>query len=353
MLKVIWEFVKLGFKVWKVFFWISLLFIGYFCMLSLVTVTTLITRNEQPKIVIPNGELAPVAFGNPFLPYRDVTPRVTGQTLHGYTEWHGTLAGTWEGIDYSTPSGTTLYAPEICPCVVSAVGFDGWIGPYDTDPNSKGTSYILLISEDNQYKVMYQHGIYTVTPGTIVAPGVEIGKEANVGNSTGPHTHVSVKKNNTAIAANKYDNTAIIVKTGNKDIQHTSRHGNYGSVLSNYNNVGIRMSHYDPSLGGINCDSDCSTMASGDKVKDWVLGQNGKFAAACPQEWPMRTNIRINKITFVCSDRGSYINCYAPGDYDPALKTTATSSYCWIDALGSFGYDYGELVVPSEWGFIK
>lgn len=347
LFSIISPFLKLGWKVIKAYLLISLFFICWFFTIFIVGIAS------NSKQIITGGNLAPVALGNPFLPYRDITPNVSTAELHGYTAWTGgTLSGTWEGIDYSTPEGTPLYAPFVCPCVVESVGFDNWVGPYDTNPDSKGTSYILLSTEDGQYKIMYQHGIYTVKPGNIVAPGVQIGTEASIGNSTGAHTHVAIKKNNVAIAANEYDNTAFVAKTGTKSISHTGKSGNYGSVLQSYENVQLSMSHYDPSLGGINCDSDCTTMASGEKVSSWVLGQDGKYAAACPQEWPSGTEIRVDDITFVCKDTGGYINCYNIGDYDPAYKANSTVQHCWIDALGSFGYTYGQLVPSENWGFI-
>jgi len=197
------------------------------------------------------------------------------------------------------------------------------------------------------------HGDYTVSPGDIVAPGTRIGTEASHGNSSEAHTHVEVQKNGIYVDPRKFDNTAFVTSTGTKDTQHTGKHGDYGSVLSSYNGVQLRMSYYDPGLGGINCDNDCTTMASGEKVAAWTLGQNGIYAAACPQEIPMGTKIRVNEITFKCLDRGSYINCYDIGDYDPAMRSNATLQYCWIDTLGSFGYSYGDLVPANSWGFIK
>lgn len=338
----IWPAIKFGIRVLKLFLFVGLFF-------SCFMFTMLIVGNASKPTV--SGNLAPVAFGNQFLPYRDVTPTISTGKLHGYTEWSGEYAGTWEGIDYSTPEGTPLYAPFVCPCVVSANGFDGWIGPYDNNPVSQGTSYIVLETEDGQYTIMYQHGRYTAEPGSILAPGVQFGTEASIGNSTGPHSHIAIKKNGQTISAVDYDNTALVVETTTKEIVHTGKQGNYGSVLNTYANVSLRMSHYDPSLGGVNCDNDCSTMASGDKVSEWALGKDGMFAAACPQEWPFGTKLRVNGTTFVCRDTGGYINCYNTGDYDPAMKNTAQSNYCWIDTLGSFGYGYGDLV--SDWKFIK
>lgn len=115
----------------------------------------------------------------------------------------------------------------------------------------------------------------------------------------------------------------------------------------------LRLSWYDPALGGINCDSDCSTMASGDKTASWVGGKNGVFAAACPREWGWQTGTRfqVMGMNFECRDTGGWIACYEPGEYDPALKTNATEPYCWIDAMTPRQLaGYGEFT--SDWGFI-
>ncbi len=108
----------------------------------------------------------------------------------------------------------------------------------------------------------------------------------------------------------------------------------------------LRASHYIPSLGGINCDSDCTTMASGDKVAWWINGRNGVHAAACPREWGWRHGVRftIDGTMFECRDTGGWINCYTPGEYDPALKRSADTSYCWVDLLGNWGIPYGTLI---------
>lgn len=127
--------------------------------------------------------------------------------------------------------------------------------------------------------------------------------------------------------------------------------GNHGSVLTGYEGVDLRMSHYIPSEGGINCDADCSTMASGDNVIEWLGGKNGRFAAACPQEWGSGTMFVVEGVTFECRDHGGWINCYKPGDYDPALEKHAMSFYCWVDTLGDQGYTYGDTV--SDWYFTE
>lgn len=115
----------------------------------------------------------------------------------------------------------------------------------------------------------------------------------------------------------------------------------------------LRISWYDPALGGTNCDSDCSMMASGDKVASWIGGRDGIHAAACPRElgWRHGEQFVINDTVFECRDTGGWINCYDPGEYDPALKQTADRRYCWVDLLGDWGIPYGTLTY--EWSRVR
>lgn len=107
----------------------------------------------------------------------------------------------------------------------------------------------------------------------------------------------------------------------------------------------LRISWYDPSLGGTNCDSDCTTMASGDKVASWIGGRGGVYAAACPRSggWHHGLRFSVGNNVFECRDTGGWINCYQPGMYDPALKRNADQSYCWVDLLGNWGIPYSTL----------
>jgi len=238
----------------------------------------------------------------------------------------------YSGWDYTTECNDTLYSPLPGAGVVTKIGDDGTGNPEIRIEGDAGSVGLL-------------HGRYTlVTPGDIVIGGVTpIGYNDTIGNSSGCHAHISWHPNPNW-------NPKIYNQTGT--VQHTGRHGNYGSVLSSYDGVKLRVSSYRPSEGGINCDSDCSTMASGDKVASWALGKNGVYAAACPQEWPMRTHFQLEGITYECADRGGYINCYAPGDFDPTLGGhTATDSYCWVDVLGDSGFTYGDKT--DNWRFIK
>lgn len=131
-------------------------------------------------------------------------------------------------------------------------------------------------------------------------------------------------------------------------------------------NYKLRLSHYDPSLGGTNCDHDCSVMASGDFVQSWVNGRNGIYAAACPREWGWQhgKKFSIAKLVFECRDTGGWINCYRPGQTDIAIKNAhskgymldepeiAQEPYCWVDMMISNSIaPYGTMT--KNWGFIK
>lgn len=134
--------------------------------------------------------------------------------------------------------------------------------------------------------------------------------------------------------------TAVIADVGNWT-EHQPQMADYP----------LRVSWYDPALGGTNCDHDCTTMASGDKVASWLGGRDGVYAAACPRSdgWHHGKRFELNGVVYECRDTGGWINCYQPGDYDPATRRTADQSYCWVDLLNGSHYTYGSLAY--EWRF--
>jgi hypothetical protein len=132
------------------------------------------------------------------------------------------------------------------------------------------------------------------------------------------------------------------------------------TMLAKINNVPmmttdypLRISWYDPSLGGTNCDHDCTTMASGDKVASWLGGRGGVYAAACPRSdgWHHGLRFELDGVIYECRDTGGWINCYQPGAYDPALKRQATEYYCWVDLLNNSSYGYGNLA--HNWSMVR
>lgn len=129
----------------------------------------------------------------------------------------------------------------------------------------------------------------------------------------------------------------------------------------------LRLSYYNPALGGTNCDSDCSTMASGDKTASWVggrpsVGSGTVYAAACPREWGWHhgTRFTVAGLNFECRDTGGWINCYSPGETDKAIANAhrqgylldqpavAQRNYCWVDLMTPMSVaSYGALA--SDW----
>lgn len=253
---------------------------------------------------------------------------------------HGEVAG-YEGYDYTTECGDTLYSPLPGTGIVKYNGYDGY-----TDGKISREQNTMITIEGAAGTITLLHGDYSkVKPGDTVVGGITpIGKNASIGNSTGCHSHIVW-----------HPNQGYYLVEGSKSITHTGKQGQYGSVLSDYNGVKLVASNYKPWEGDINCDHDCTTMASGDKVADWVLGQNGIRAAACPQEWAFGTRFWIEGQTYECRDRGGYINCYKKGDYDPAYSSMkdivyyADEKYCWVDLLGDSGISYGTRI--STWSF--
>lgn len=99
---------------------------------------------------------------------------------------------------------------------------------------------------------------------------------------------------------------------------------------SNGEKILIKISHYNPFVGGVNCltfvDGECiSTMANGERWQDWM----GK-AIACPHQLPFETRIVIDGKEWICKDRGNLI---------------VFDSYAyWIDQLTENPeYDFGTL----------
>ena len=116
MLSTIWKFIWLGLKILIGF---SILTTCIFCYAFTVVVVGLSNNSGYQEGVKSSADttLAPVTFGNPYLPYRDITPQIFTTS-----KWH--VKGT--EVDYATPAGTPLYAPEICPCVITTKSVDSY-----------------------------------------------------------------------------------------------------------------------------------------------------------------------------------------------------------------------------------
>lgn len=320
-----WKVIKLGLS------WMGCLFLlmsCFFCGIVFAVTMTMTPVETKPSDI--NGIAK--------MMYRD-SPELVRQTQ----DYHGEFPG-FEGYDYTTRCNDILYSPLPGRGIVTFNGKDGYVGEYA----SPGEENTMLVVEGSAGKVILFHGTYDrVSVGDIVIGGITpVGFNDNVGNATGCHSHIVWKPNEEYIAENYVDKGHI---------EHTGKNGSYGSVLTNYTDVSLVISSYDPAKGGINCDGECETMASGDKVSAWVLAPGGIVVAACPQEWYFGTQFEIEGQVYECRDRGGFINCYKAGDYDPALTRLykyeyyAESEYCWVDILGDSGYTFGSQV--DTWSF--
>lgn len=220
--------------------------------------------------------------------------RVTQAALHG-------LNG-WEGVDISAGCGQPIYAPFAG--FVTYQGLDGYRHYENGRLYSENT--MLTITGDNGMILTLLHGNYTVGPGEQVEAGQIVGTEASNGWSTGCHSHVILKD-----ASGQMLNFL--------DWQGGSK-----------GNKPLKISWYDPLLGGVNCDHDCTTMATGVKVTEDRYGRT----AACIREWTGRTVIIPGLGAFECLDRGGAI--------------VEHDGFIWIDLLlheplvpfGTLVYEY-------------
>jgi len=113
------------------------------------------------------------------------------------------------------------------------------------------------------------------------------------------------------ICLNKPNNHDLGLSVHHPQILHQMNTGQYENVL-------VDLSYYDPTKGGINCDSDCAHTANGTRILDDygnpISGYwwNGEYAGvACPPEDPFGTRYVIDfdneKIILECIDRGDAI----------------------------------------------
>lgn len=284
---------------------------------------------------------------------------VTQGSLHGLNGWQGvdvkgSAAGTCNYDIHAPFNGTVTYN-----------GLDGYNHRDDTGKVWPQATMLTLESSNGRWQMTLLHGNYDrkLVPGTAVRQGQVIGRAGSHGWSTGCHDHVIFEVDGQLVNWLDYapDPTRTTAALGRTAVAHNGNPsgGAHGTVLGSYEDVALRASYYIPALGGTNCDHDCSTMASGDKVDSWLggrpsgllVGYATVYAAACPQEWGHGTRFTAGGKLFECRDRGGWINCYASGDYDPAMKRVAERPYCWIDTLGQFEWAYGELV--TDWGFVR
>ena len=87
------------------------------------------------------------------------------------------------GLDFGIPVGTSVEAT-----MSGKVIHAGW--------NDQGYGNLVIV-ENGSYRTYYAHlSSIPVSVGDIVTAGTTIGLSGNTGNSTGPHLHYEIRKNN-------------------------------------------------------------------------------------------------------------------------------------------------------------
>ena len=100
--------------------------------------------------------------------------------VHGWQNYNG-------GIDWAVASGTPIKAAQ-----------SGKVTLARRDATGYGTH--VRIQHDEGYLTIYGHMMdFAVKSGDVVNAGDVIGRSDNTGNSTGPHLHFELRKNNVAI----------------------------------------------------------------------------------------------------------------------------------------------------------
>lgn len=106
-------------------------------------------------------------------------PVAGGVVSQGYHNGH-------IGLDLAVPTGTPVKAT-----MDGKVIYAGW--------NNQGYGNLVII-QNGEYKTYYAHlSSIPVAVGATVTSGSTIGLSGNTGNSTGPHLHYEIRRNNVAI----------------------------------------------------------------------------------------------------------------------------------------------------------
>ncbi len=108
----------------------------------------------------------------------------SGRPVGGFIsqEFHPSHNGLDFGVVVGTPVESTMDGE---------VTYAGW--------NNQGYGNLVIV-QNGEYKTYYAHlSSIPVSVGDSVAAGTTIGLSGNTGNSTGPHLHYEIRKNNVAI----------------------------------------------------------------------------------------------------------------------------------------------------------
>lgn len=261
----------------KIFIVFWLMALAPVCTQTTVYLTEYVLKSQPQALALNDAPISKI--------YRSQT-RVTQAALHG-------LDG-WKGVDVKAGCGATIYAPFTG--TITHNGLDGY-----NHVDSRGVVYdqsTMIIIEGDGLEMTLLHGDYTPSAGSEVQQGQPIGKEASHGWSTGCHSHIILKVNGRTVNYLEFMSNNI-----------------YQGNLSQ--DTPLKISWYDPALGGINCAEPCDTMATDTKVTEARYGRT----AACIAEWTAERRIVVipGLGEFECLDRGGAI--------------VQKNGYIWIDLL--------------------
>lgn len=236
---------------------------------------------------------------------------------------HGAEYGHW-AIDLAGGAGSTILSPIDGEIIVNTM--DGYGNP-------------TLEIKNNCHLITLLHGNWNdFAIGEKVYAGQPVGTESNQGytfgyagrycgtdSGCGYHLHINVEDE---------DGKSIDPRGLWSMSDRPASTADYSSYERG--NTHLKISIYDPNLGGVNCADPCGMMASGELVADWW----GR-AAACPADIPFWTVIHIEEVgDFTCLDRGGAI--------------VRGADFMWVDLL-LHQHDFetvpvfGTLLPPQMW----
>lgn len=167
------------------------------------------TLTVGQNIIIPNGELVPVAVTTLATPKSKVKSIVVkpksvkskafkgaplrnagGPEYDNYYQWPvagGIITQTlhgYNGVDIGAPTGTDIYA-SAAGTVIIAKSNGGWNGGYGN---------YIVVEHNNGTQTLYSHASKVlVSAGDSVSAGELIAKVGRTGEATGPHLHFEVR----------------------------------------------------------------------------------------------------------------------------------------------------------------
>lgn len=175
-------------------------------------------------------------------------------------------------------------------------------------------------------------------PGDLPAPGLRTTPGATVT----PTQTITTSPTPTMALDSWYLTPTAVVGAGGKTF---GWQGEIGCFDCTPFNVRIRLTHYNPQLGDLNCWlwSDEFNWCMSETYSGIPWESVWGFGAACPSEWMIGTWVEVPGVgSFVCFDHGDMVKC----DYETGV--------CAVDLLGPGGADWdGKQVDAVLWVPLK